>query len=63
MKTTKKYHIMYGIGKAKYVVSHWDGIKTHKDGSSFYDVTIFKNKQKLGNFVNNLRKDGYQEEG
>ena len=43
----KKYNIQYNIGKAKYVVNYHDGVKKHKDGSSFYDITIFKNKVKL----------------
>lgn len=31
----KKYYIMYGVGKAKYVVNFHDGEKKHKDGASF----------------------------
>ena len=55
----KKYNIMSGVGKCKYVVSYHDGIKTHNDGSPFYDVAIFNNKKKLGAFVSNLEKGGF----
>jgi hypothetical protein len=41
----KKYKEQHGIGKAKYTVSFYDGKKTHKDGSPFYDIKIFKNKK------------------
>ncbi len=57
----KKFHVMYGIGKCKYVVNHHDGEKTHPDGSAFYDVSIFKNKKKLAAFISGLRRDGYIE--
>ena len=43
----KKYNIMYGVGKAKYVVNFHDGEKKHKDGSEFYDIQIFKNMKDL----------------
>lgn len=58
----KRFHIQYGIGKAKYVVSHHDGIKTHDDGSPFYDVTILRNKKTLSAFIRNLREKGYIDE-
>lgn len=57
----KRFHQMSNIGKAKYVVNHCDGIKTHKDGSAFYDISIFSNKRKLNRFLRELRKDGYVE--
>jgi len=55
----KTFYIQNNIGKAKYVVSYHDGIKTHSDGSEFFDVAIFKNKKKMETFVNGLRKIGY----
>jgi len=57
----KQFNIMCGIGKAKYLVNFYDGIKKHNDGSPFFDLRIFKNKKKLGMFTNNLRKEGYIE--
>lgn len=50
----KNYHIHYNVGKAKYVVSYWDGKKKHKDGSNFEDIAIFKNKKKLNDFISKL---------
>ena len=40
----KTYNVRYNIGKSKYVVMFNDGIKTHKDGSKFYDINIFKKR-------------------
>ena len=59
MERKKDYHIQYGIGKCKYVVSFHDGIQKHKDGSNFYDCRIFKNKIRLSEFEVKLVKDGY----
>jgi len=42
----KYYYEQNNIGKAKYTVSYHDGIQTHKDGSNFYGMKIFKNKKK-----------------
>lgn len=47
------------VGKAKYVVNHHDGVKTHKDGSLFFDIAIFSNQQKKNQFVKGLRQQGY----
>ncbi len=51
-----EYKIQYNIGKAKYLVSYYNGIKKHKDGSEFYDIVIFKNKKKLNQFIKNIIK-------
>ena len=58
----KKFHTKSNIGKAKYLVSFHDGIKTHPDGSEFFDAKIFKNKKKLKIFTDNLKNNGYIEE-
>ena len=55
----KRYYQKDGIGKAKYTISYHDGKKTHKDGSDFFDIQIFKNKKDLAKFVNALHKAGY----
>jgi len=55
------FNIKNNIGKAKYVVNYYDGVKEHKDGSRFFDIAIFKNKKKLKAFVDNLLKKGYIE--
>ena len=60
-KNKKVFYTQMNIGKAKYVVNHYDGKKTHKDGSSFYDISIFSNKIKFKEFINELLKKGYTE--
>ena len=57
----KTYYRQDNIGKAKYTVSYNDGIKTHSDGSPFFDIAIFKNKKQLHSFINDLISDGYKE--
>lgn len=57
----KVYNIMYGIGSSRYVVNFHDGVKTHSDGSPFFDIAIYGNKRKMQAFVNRLRKIGYRE--
>ena len=42
----KRYNQKDGVGKSKYVISYHDGKKKHKDGSDFFDIQIFKRKQK-----------------
>lgn len=56
----KFYNTMYGVGKAKYLVNYHDGVKTHNDGSPFFDVTIFKNKIKLAKFIKELKLNGFK---
>lgn len=58
----KVFNTQMGIGKAKYVVNFHDGKKTHKDGSEFYDIGIFKNKNDFEDFQEKLRGQGYTEE-
>jgi len=55
----KTYNINYNIGKCKYVVNYHNGIKTHTDGSLFFDLKIFKNKKSLNDFVKQLDANGY----
>ena len=57
----KQYYIQYGIGKAKYLVNHCDGLKTHRDGSKAWDIALFKNKKKMGAFISGLQSNGYTE--
>lgn len=44
---------MQNIGKVKYVVNYFVG-KKHADGSDFYDVRIFKNKEIKNLFIKDL---------
>jgi hypothetical protein len=57
----KRYTIQYNVGKVKYLVSYHDGVQKHKDGSNFYDIATFKNKEMLNDFVQDLIKKGYKE--
>lgn len=49
-----EYTINPQIGKVKHSVSFHDGIKTHKDGSKFFDIKICKSKKELNAFVKSL---------
>lgn len=57
----KTYYEMNNIGRAKYVINFYDGVKTHKDGSPFFDIAIFHNKRKMKKFTDNLKSEGYYE--
>jgi hypothetical protein len=61
LPTEKEYYRLDGVGKAKYTVNCFDGVKKHKDGSDFYDIRIFSNKKKLESFIKILKQDGYKE--
>ncbi len=49
----KTFYRMHKIGTAKYTVGKTDGVSTHKDGSLFFDIAIFKNKIKLKRYIRN----------
>ncbi len=59
----KDYHVQFNIGQARYVVNSHDGVKTHGDGSRFYDIRIAKNKRELDDIIAELRRAGYVERG
>lgn len=61
-KEQMKYNIQYNIGKTKYVINFYDGVKKHKDNSNFYDMRIFSNKKELNKFEKSLLKLGYLKE-
>lgn len=48
-------------GRTKYWISFHDGVKTHDDGSDFFDIAGFTNKKKRDKFVDGLLRDGYKE--
>ena len=58
----KTFNTMQGVGKAKYVVNHHNGIDTNKDGSPFYDCSIFKNKRSFTDYCTKLKEQGYIEQ-
>jgi len=57
----KTFHSMQNIGKVKYLINYHDGIKTHNDGSRFFNITAFKNKKKAAAFEKELVNQGYIE--
>ena len=57
----KRFNLKCNVGKAKYLVSHHDGIQKHKDGSDFFGIAIFRNKKKLSAYLTKLRGEGYVE--
>jgi hypothetical protein len=58
---SKVYYEQQGIGTAKYVINFYDGVKTHNDGSEFFDIRTFKNKVGKNQFIEKLKSDGYKE--
>jgi hypothetical protein len=61
-ESKKRFYQQDGVGRAKYTISYHDGVQTHKDGSDFYGIKIFKNKPELENFRQELLKKGYSED-
>lgn len=57
----KQYYTHHQIGKAKHVISYHDGVKTHPDGSAFFDIEICGNKRKLAKRIKELKSEGYTE--
>ena len=56
---TKNFNLMHNVGQAKYVINFHDSIKQHKDGSPFYDIRLFSNKNKFNQSIKELLSDGY----
>jgi hypothetical protein len=56
---TKMFDEMHNVGRAKYVVNFHDGVKTHEDGSPFFDIRLFSNCRKKDRFVRDLQRQGY----
>ena len=56
----KKFRVnLHPIGKAKYSIVVHDGKSTHKDGSPFWGINIFKNKKDLAKAIKDYTKKGY----
>ena len=56
----KTFYRLDNVGNSKYSISFHDGIKTHKDGSPFFDLRIFSNKKKMQAFIKSLIAEGYK---
>lgn len=61
----KKFvNVQYNVGrKGNYIVNFHDGEKTHKDGSPFFDMRIFRNKKEFEKFQKQLKEEGYKTGG
>lgn len=57
----RNFYIQDRIGRARHCVSFHDGVKTHNDGSRFYDMKICGNKRNRDRFLAQLRREGYVE--
>jgi len=55
-----KYRINPQIGRVKHSVSFHDGVQTHKDGSPFYGIEIFRTAKQKAAFVRELEAQGYR---
>lgn len=58
----KTFYYSQNIGKCRHIINFNDGVKTHSDGSPFYDVKVFGNKRELHKFMRCLIADGYIEQ-
>jgi len=54
----KQYDTQENIGRARYTLSCHDGVKTHKDGSPFWDIEIFSSKIKLAARIKQRKAQG-----
>ena len=49
------------IRRAMHTVSWHDGVKTHPDGSDFFDIKIHSNQREMNTHAKELRRAGYVE--
>jgi hypothetical protein len=62
-KHKKTWHETDNVGTTKYVITFYDGVKRHDDGSLFGDTRSFHNKVKRDAFIKELTAKGYREGG
>lgn len=55
----KIYNEKFNVGTTRYLVSYHDGVKKHRDGSDFYDVSLFGNRRAKDMFIKDLQRQGY----
>ena len=58
----KAFKVNPPIGRVKYSISSHDGVKTHRDGSDFWDIETFKNKVDLAKAIKKYKNGGFIEE-
>jgi hypothetical protein len=56
----KTYRYQQNVGKARHVISFHDGVKTHKDGSPFFDLKICSRKPDALRFIRELEAEGFK---
>lgn len=47
------------VGKCKHLVSFHDGVKTHRDGTPFFDLRTARNKKQKERIIRQLKREGY----
>ena len=55
----KTFNTQTNIGKCKYIINFHDGIKTHADGSIFFDLNILNTKKDFQARKKQLLNQGY----
>ena len=55
-----KYKVNPQIGMVKHSISFWDGVKTHKDGSEFWELRTFPSAKEKQKFEDKLIIEGYE---
>lgn len=58
---SKNFYLLEKVGKEKYLVYFHEGVKTHQDGSPFYDIQFFSNKKLRNDFCKELKQQGFVE--
>jgi len=58
---TKTYYTQGNVGKTRYLINYHDGVKKYSDGSDFYDIQAFQNKEKFKKAIEKLKSEGYTE--
>lgn len=57
----KTFKTQENVGRVRHAVSFHDGVKTHQDGSPFFDLRTFSRKREARRFVLGLKNAGYAE--
>lgn len=57
-----QFYTLDNVGKVKYTMNFHDGVKTHSDGSPFFDLKTFRSKKLRDKFCNDLKQQGYTEQ-
>jgi hypothetical protein len=55
----KQFNTTRNIGKVKYIIGHYDGCSTHKDGSPFWDIYCCKSLKAMNKRKRELEAKGY----